>query len=233
MQPEILKQLLADRDSNVPVALATNLKTGAETLLYLYGKKGSKDWPREVPEAARSALIADRPATIETAEGPIFINVFNPPLRLIVVGAVHIGQALVPMARLAGYEVSVIDPRRSFATAERFPGVNLSHDWPDEAMAAIKPNLRTAIVTLTHDPKLDDPALASALKSDAFYIGALGSKKTHGSRLDRLRKLGFSENDLSRIKGPVGLPIGAKSPSEIAISILAQMIQALRQDIAA
>lgn len=229
MERTLLQQLNADRAAKVPVVVATNLKTGAQTLLYLYGKKGSNGWPHVVAERARAALIADKAETVETEDGPVFLNPFNPPLRLIAIGAVHITQALAPMASLAGYNVTVVDPRRTFATEARFPDVALSNAWPDEAMAELKPDLRTAVVTLTHDPKLDDPALTAALKSDAFYIGSLGSKKTHSARLERLRRAGFSDNELARIHGPVGLSIGAKSPAEIAIAILAQMTQALRQ----
>ncbi|WP_395832160.1 XdhC family protein, partial [Elstera sp.] len=144
------------------------------------------------------------------------------------VGAVHIAQAVIPMAQALGYAVTVIDPRQAFATPERFPGIALSTDWPDEALDALKPDSRTAIVTLTHDPKLDDPALTAALKSDAFYIGALGSRKTHTSRLQRLTEAGFTDADLQRIQGPVGLAIGAKTQAEIALSILAQ-ITAMRR----
>jgi xanthine dehydrogenase accessory factor len=232
MDRGLLVQLNADRAAKVPVVVATHLKSGAQALLYLYGKKGASGWPHEVAERARAVLIADKAETVETEDGPVFLNPFNPPLRLIAVGAVHITQALAPMASLAGYAVTVVDPRRTFATEARFPDVALSNAWPDEAMAALKPNLRTAVVTLTHDPKLDDPALDAALKSDAFYIGSLGSKKTHNARLERLRRAGFSDNELARIHGPVGLSIGAKSPAEIAISILAQMTQALRQEAA-
>ena len=142
---------------------------------------------------------------------------------MLLVGAVHIAQALGPMAALAGYGVSVIDPRRSFATDARFPGMALFHDWPDEAMAALGLDSRTAVVTLTHDPKLDDPALAAALRSPAFYIGALGSKRTQAARLSRMAEAGFTPADLARIHGPVGLSIGALSPAEIAVSILAQV----------
>lgn len=230
MQRAILDELLRNRAENVPVVLATNLKTGAQTLLYLFGKKGSTGWPHEVAEAARTALRHDRSVTVETAEGPVFVNAFNPPLRFIAVGAVHITQALAPMAALAGYEVTVIDPRSAFATDARFGQVSLRTDWPDEAMALLKPDLRTAVVTLTHDPKLDDPALAAALRSDAFYIGALGSRKTHAARVERLRRLGFSNNELARIHGPIGLPIGAKSPAEIAVSILAEATRDLREE---
>lgn len=228
MKRTLLEQLQADRAAKIPVVLATALRTGEQGLLYLTGKKGAGLWPHEVAEAARAALLADRSTTIETAAGPVFLNAFNPPLRLVIVGAVHITQALAPIATLAGYEVAVIDPRRAFASTERFPNVTLFTDWPDEAMAALKPDLRTAIVTVTHDPKLDDPALAAALRSDAFYIGSLGSRKTHAARLARLARLGFGERDFARIHGPIGLPIGARSPAEIALAILAEMTRDLR-----
>jgi xanthine dehydrogenase accessory factor len=229
MKRDILEQLQKDRAGKRPVVLATFLKTGEQRLLYLVGKKGLKELDPRIGEAARAALLEDKPRTIETEHGPLFLNVFNPPLRLILVGAVHISQALVPMAQLAGYEVIVIDPRSAFGSVERFPGIQLSNDWPDEAMEKLNPDLRTAVVTLTHDPKIDDPALVSALKSDVFYIGALGSKKTHGTRVERLTAAGFGPDDIARIHGPVGLNIGAKSPAEISISILAQMTAALRQ----
>ena len=148
---------------------------------------------------------------------------------MIVVGAVHIAQLLVPMAKLSGYDVTIIDPREAFASEARFPGVNLNHSWPDEAMTDLDPDRRTAVVTLTHDPKLDDPALEEALKTDAFYIASLGSRKTHSKRLERLREAGFNENTLKRINGPAGLDIGAISPSEIAISILAELTAVLHQ----
>jgi xanthine dehydrogenase accessory factor len=151
-----------------------------------------------------------------------------PPRKLALVGAVHIAQALVPMAVAAGYDVTVIDPRSAFAAESRFPGVTMTHEWPGAALAAFAPDRRSAVITLTHDPKLDDPALAAALRSDAFYIGALGSRKTHAARLSRLREQGFGDPELARIHGPVGLSIGAVSPAEIAVSILAELTQALR-----
>ena len=154
---------------------------------------------------------------------------FNPPLRLIVVGAVHIAQALVPMASLTGYDVTVVDPRRAFASDARFPGVAVRQDWPDEALEELRPDARAAVITLTHDPKLDDPALDVALRSDAFYIAALGSKRTHAARLERLAGLGHDAATLGRIFGPAGLPIGAVSPAEIALSIMAEMTQVLRR----
>ncbi|MGB8182459.1 MAG: XdhC family protein [Stellaceae bacterium] len=180
--------------------------------------------------AVRQALADDRSALVDSPEGRFFIEVFNPPLRLVVVGAVHIAQPLARMAAMAGYAVAVIDPRSAFASSERFPGVELSTEWPDEAMARLKPDRRTAIVTLTHDPKVDDPALVAALKSSAFYVGALGSKKTHAARLKRLADAGFKDTDFARIHGPVGLDIGAVSPAEIAVSILAQITATLRAD---
>ena len=157
-----------------------------------------------------------------------FLNPFNPPLRLVILGAVHIAQPLAKIAELANYDVTVVDPRTAFASEERFPGVKLVTEWPDEAMEKIELDTRTAVVTLTHDPKLDDPGLHAALKSPCFYIGALGSRKTHGTRVERLTEAGFSEEDIARIHGPVGLNIGARSPAEIAISIMAEMTERLR-----
>lgn len=158
-----------------------------------------------------------------------FIAVHNPPLRLIVVGAVHIAQPLLAMARLAGYDPTLIDPRSAFGSADRFPGETIIEDWPDEALQALAPDARTAIVTLTHDPKLDDPAIRIALRSPCFYLGCLGSKKTHAKRVERLQAEGLSESEIARIHAPVGLDIGAKTPAEIAISVLAQITQRLRQ----
>ena len=161
-------------------------------------------------------------------DGQTFVGVHNPPLRLIVVGAVHIAQALVPMARIAGYDPVLIDPRDAFGSAARFPGETILHDWPDEAVAALGLDARTAMVLLTHDPKLDDPALEAALRADCFYIGALGSTRTHAKRVDRMQTAGFSADQIGRINGPVGLDIGAAGPAEIAVAILAQMTAVLR-----
>jgi xanthine dehydrogenase accessory factor len=179
-------------------------------------------------QAARAAARADSSAEVEI-EGRIwFLEVHNPPLELALVGAVHIAQPLAAMGRLTGYAVRVIDPRAAFATEVRFPGVALCRDWPDEALAKAPLGGRSALVVLAHDPKIDDPALEIALASPAFYIGALGSRKTHAARLERLEARGFSPEALARIQGPVGLAIGARSPAEIALSILAQMTQTLR-----
>jgi xanthine dehydrogenase accessory factor len=157
-----------------------------------------------------------------------FLHAYNPPLRLIVVGAVHIAQALVPFATQCGFAVVVVDPRRSFASDERFPNVTVSNAWPDEALDELKPDTRTAVVTLTHDPKLDDPALDRALKSRAFYIGSLGSRRTHAARLKRLRELGHGDNALQRIQGPVGLNLEAVTAPEIALSIIAELVAVRR-----
>lgn len=158
-----------------------------------------------------------------------FVTVHNPPLRLLIVGAVHIAQALVPMARIAGFDPVVIDPRTSFGSEARFPGERLLDDWPDEAVQAVGLDARTALVLLSHDPKLDDPALIAALRSQVFYIGALGSRRTQASRRDRMLAAGIPEAELSRIHGPVGLDIGAAGPAEIAVSILAEAVQVLRK----
>lgn len=181
-------------------------------------------------QAATAAARADRSGPVEIDGSNCLIDVHNPPLEMVIIGAVHIAQALAPMAVLAGYRVRIIDPRTAFATEARFPGVALSHEWADEALEKQPLGRRSALIALTHDPKLDDPALSAALKSDCFYIGALGSKKTHAGRLARLKAHGFSEEELSRIHGPIGLDIGARTPAEIAISILAEMTLRLRTD---
>ncbi|MEH6526502.1 MAG: XdhC family protein [Sneathiella sp.] len=221
----LLKDLQQARKDKRQVVLATNLTTGVEKLLYPFDTEDSS----KLLLGARNALISDKAGNLETDEGPVFLNIFNPRLRLFVVGAVHIAQHLVPMAAGAGYEVTVIDPRRSFGSDFRFPDVTLDNRWPDDAFVELQADRRSAIVTLTHDSKLDDPALVYALQSDAFYIGALGSNRTNGKRQLRLEKKGFKTEDIDRIHGPIGLDIGAKSPAEIAISIMAQMTAILRQ----
>lgn len=224
MKATILKQVLADRAGKIPVALVTSLEDGRQAIVHEDGGAAGELGLSEAQRAeVRQALNADKSRTLDSADGKLFAQVHNPPPRLLLVGAVHISQALAPMAAMAGYGVSVIDPRRAFATDERFPGIDMRGDWPDEAMAELKPDRRTAVVTLTHDPKLDDPALQAALRSPAFYVGALGSRKTHAARLERLATAGFSPQETARIHGPVGLAIGALSPAEIALSVLAQI----------
>jgi xanthine dehydrogenase accessory factor len=230
MKLALLQKALAASRGGHPAALATNLKSGLQSLVEGSEITGDLRLDDATREALRVAFAEDRNTTVDTADGAVFLEVFNPRLRCIIVGAVHIAQPLARMASLTGYMVTVVDPRTAFASDARFPDVEISTEWPDEALERLKPNRRTAVITLTHDPKLDDPALATALRSDAFYIGALGSKKTHAARCFRLAKLGFGDADFARIHGPVGLAIGAISPAEIAISVMAQVTQVLRAD---
>ena len=222
MTPELLAALTAARDAKRPVVVATRLPSGEQMLLPDTGAL------TELSEAAARALDRDESGTVMIGNDSWFLHAYNPPLRLIVVGAVHIAQALVPMAANLGLAVVVVDPRRAFATEERFPNVTVSTDWPDEALDELKPDVRTAIITLTHDPKLDDPALDRALKSPAFYIGSLGSRRTHARRVARLKELGHGDAAIARIKGPVGLDIGAVTAPEIAVAILAEFVAARR-----
>jgi len=230
MKLALLEKALAASRAGRAAVLATHLKSGRQSLLEASEIVGSLVLNAAALAGIRKAVDEDRSTTIDTADGPVFVEVFNPRLRCIIVGAVHIAQPLARMASIAGYLVTIVDPRTAFASDERFPDVTLSTEWPDEALATLKLNRRTAVITLTHDPKLDDPALATALRSDAFYIGALGSKKTHAARLKRLEALGFGEASLGRIRGPVGLDINAISPAEIAVSILAEVTQVLRAE---
>jgi xanthine dehydrogenase accessory factor len=228
MQKQILDRLLEARAAKRPCALLRWLESGDEALV-VDGEVQAGEVPAPALDAVADALRRDKGATLQTDAGPLFIQVFNPPLRLLVVGAVHIAQALVPIAQIAGYDVTVIDPRRAFASDARFPDVHVRQDWPDEALDELRPDARTAVVTLTHDPKLDDPALDRALRSDAFYIAALGSRRTHAARRERLAELGHDAPTMGRIHGPAGLALGAVSPAEIAIAVMAEMTRTLRQ----
>lgn len=227
MKSETLDGLLVATREGKAVVRAVNLTTGEERVL-------SADTPDSdsLAPAAKACLRSDRADTLEVGDERWFVQPFNPPLRLAIVGAVHIAQPLAKMAAITGFSVTIVDPREAFAHSARFPEVTVSDEWPDDALRELEIDARTAVVTLTHDPKLDDPALAVALESPAFYIGCLGSKRTHASRLGRLERKGFDATTLARIKGPVGLPIGAKSPAEIAVAILAQIVETLRRDTA-
>ncbi|SFK60174.1 XdhC family protein [Falsiroseomonas stagni] len=223
MKADLLERLMAARAAKTPLALLTRLPDGAQALL------PGDDVPAALAAEAEAAIRADAARNVTIGNETWFIAPENPPLRLIIVGAVHIAQALVPMALPLGFAVTVVDPRRAFATGERMGDrVTISSDWPDEAMVALKPDARTAVVTLTHDPKLDDPALEVALRSPAFYVGSLGSRKTHAKRVARLTEAGLSEAEIARIAAPVGLDIGAVTAPEIAVSILAQIVSARR-----
>jgi xanthine dehydrogenase accessory factor len=230
MKTRFIDAVIAANREGRSVALATELKSGAQ--LYLDGEAAEGDLGLDAAAlaAARDALRIDRNTMLETPVGRVFVQVYSPPRRCFVVGAVHIAQPLVPMLIACDYKPIVIDPRGAWATEARFPGVELYSDWPDEVMERLKPDRASAIVALTHDPKIDDPALVSALRSEAFYIGALGSRRNHERRLQRLAgEHGFGENQLSRIKGPIGLNLGAVSQAEIAVSIIAEITQVLRQ----
>jgi xanthine dehydrogenase accessory factor len=221
MHAKVLNAILAAREAKQALAVITRIADGAQCTYDGMTTDGALDLSPAQTEEVGARIRDDRSGTFE--DGALFVHVYNPPLRLIIVGAVHIAQALAPMASITGFDVTVVDPRGTFATEDRFPGITLSDDWPDEALEKLAPDARTAIVTLTHDPKLDDPALEIALKSPAFYIASLGGRKTHGGRLERLGTLGFDAESLARINGPAGLNIGAVSPAEIAVSILAEL----------
>jgi xanthine dehydrogenase accessory factor len=214
----VLPRLISDVEARHKVALVTHLATGARSLAH-----SPDDLGQDLAPALEDAFRRDKSVAVAGGDGEIFINVFNPTIRLIIVGAVHVAQPLVPMARALGYDVVIVDPRTAFATEERFGDVEISREWPDEALPKIGMDGRTALIALTHDPKIDDPALICALSSDAFYVGALGSKKTHAKRVERLAQAGVPSVDLDRIHAPIGLDIGAQGAAEIAVSIIAEI----------
>lgn len=221
MNADILKVILAARKNRRAIALITDLASGEQRIVER-GEGGG------LSDVLDKRFRFDQSGIEKSEAGESFITIYNPPLRLVIIGAVHIAQSLIPMAQATGYDVTVIDPRGAFATGARFPSVNLVEAWPQEVLPALGLDRRTGFVALTHDPKVDDPALDLALKSGAFYIGALGSKKTQGARMERLKAAGFDDAQLARIHGPIGLKIGAVGAPEIAISIMAEMTQSLR-----
>jgi xanthine dehydrogenase accessory factor len=224
VKAELLSRLQTARDAKRPVALLTRLPDGAQLLF------PEDAAPPALAAEAEAAIAQDTARNVAIGSETWFIHPHNPPLRLIVVGAVHVAQALVPMALPLGFEVTVVDPRRAFATEERMgERVTISTDWPDEAMAALAPDARTAVVTLTHDPKLDDPAIRAALAAPVFYLGCLGSTRTHAKRVGRLTDEGFGSDAIARIHAPIGADIGAQSPAEIAVAILAEITERLRR----
>jgi xanthine dehydrogenase accessory factor len=229
MKSRYIEAVIAANKEGRSVALATELPSGAQLFLDAEATEGNLQLDEASIAAMREALRADRNITLDTAGGRVFVQAFSPPRRCFVIGAVHIAQPLVPMLIATDYKPIVIDPRGAWATEARFPGVELSSEWPDEAMERLKPDRASAVVALTHDPKIDDPALIAALRSDCFYIGALGSRRTHAKRLERLAAEGFGENELSRIHGPIGLNIGAVSQAEIAVSIVGEITNILRR----
>lgn len=224
MDPNLLKNLNAARRQRQAAMMVTDLGDGRDRLV-MKGDPVTGD----LGEAVARAFVSGKSGCVDAEGRRFFLNVHLPAPRMVIIGAVHISQALAPMARMAGFEVRVIDPRTAFATDERFAGGDLIADWPEDALKRQPLDAFTALVAVTHDPKIDDWPLIEALKAGAFYVGALGSRKTHARRIDRLTAAGLAERDIARIAAPIGLAIGAQSPSEIAVSILAQVIAALRQ----
>ncbi len=224
MRKDLAEGILAAQAERKPVALLTWLDSGAQRLMSPDEAAGHPDLAGALADAFR----LDRSATVETADGELFIRIFNPPLRLVIIGAVHAAQYLLPLGRMVGHDVTIIDPREAFASPERFPDAHLITEWPEDGLPQVGIDRRTAIVALTHDAKIDDIAIRFGLEQGAFYVGALGSKRTHAQRIERLKAIGVSEADIARLHAPIGLDIGAQGPAEIAISIMAQLIAVLR-----
>src|ERR1700722_6304674 len=225
MKLSLLTALNAERAARRAAIIATNVESGQQRLVK--AADVAKDPLRAV---LAEHLRSSKSGMEETAEGRVFLTVYVPSPQLVITGAVHISQALAPIGKLLGYDVTIVDPRTAFASPERFPDVNVIAEWPNTALPPLNVDRYTAFVALTHDPKIDDPALLHALARDCFYIGALGSRKTHARRLERLKAQGVSDADLLRIHAPIGLDIGAVSPAEIAVAIMAQITERLREE---
>ncbi len=224
MKKDLAEAVLAARAARQPIALLTWLASGEQRL----ASPGDAPELLGLGDKLADAFRFDRSSTVETPVGEVFIRVFNPPLRMIIIGAVHATQFLLPMARMIGQDVTIIDPRTAFASEERFPDANLIAEWPEEALERIGIDRCTALIALTHDARIDDPAIRLGLERGAFYVGALGSSRTHAKRVERLKEAGVSDADLARIHAPIGLDIGAQGPAEIALSIMAQVVAVLR-----
>ena len=223
MKLATLTELNAERAARRPVIVVTDTATGEQRLVK------AKDFAADPLRIELSAALRmGKSGTIELSGKRLFLNVYAPTAKLVIIGAVHISQALAPIAQSLGYDVTVVDPRTAFASLERFPDVPLIAEWPDEALPPLNIDHYTAFVALTHDPKIDDPALLHAFQRDCFYIGALGSRKTHAKRAERLKAQGAKDSDVARIHAPIGLAIGAVSPSEIAVAIMAEITAQLR-----
>ena len=220
MKINILKEIIKKKEKKNEFGIITNLKTG-ESEIYEKGKQLTKDLEK-YSEQIENFYNSKKNGVIDGTE--IFVETYIRPIKVIVVGAVHIAQYLVDFAKSLNFEISIIDPRGYFASAERFPDMNIINKWPDEAFKEIETNCNTALIALTHDPKIDDPALQHALNKKFYYIGALGSKKTHANRCQRLKDSGFSDDQINSIHGPIGIKLGGKSAPEIALSIIAQLV---------
>ena len=225
MRLDILKTLNEERAARRAAIVVTNQETGAQRLVKL------ADIERDPLKAALQEHLRTGKSGVEDApEGKVFLTVHAPSHKLVITGAVHISQALAPMGQLLGYDVTIVDPRTAFASIERFPDIKVIAEWPDKALPPLGIDRYTAFVALTHDPKIDDPALTHALKSHCFYIGALGSRKTHARRVERLKQQGLTDNDIGRIHAPIGLDIDAETPAEIAVAIMGEITKSLRQE---
>jgi xanthine dehydrogenase accessory factor len=223
---EILKALNEECSARRTVVVVTNQDSGVQRLV-----KGADIRNDPLKDVLEKHIRSAKSGIEDTLEGKVFLTVHVPSPKLVITGAVHISQTLAPMGQLLGYDVTIVDPRTAFASIERFPDVKVIAEWPDVALPPIGIDHYTAFVALTHDPKIDDPGLALALKSDCFYIGALGSRKTHARRVERLKaERGFTDNDIGRIHSPIGLDIGSVSPAEIAVAIIGEITQKLRQE---
>ena len=223
MDPNLLKQLNAERLARRAAILVTDLSDGRGRLV-----REGDPVSGELGAAIEKVFRSGKSGTVEAEGGTFFLNAHLPPPKLVAIGAVHISQALAPMARIAGFDIEIIDPRTAFATEERFPDVPLFAEWPEEVLKRRPFDAYTGVAALTHDPKIDDLPLKSALKAACFYVGALGSRKTHAKRVERLLAMGVTQEELSRIHSPIGMDIGASSPAEIAVAVLAQIIAAFR-----
>jgi xanthine dehydrogenase accessory factor len=223
---DILKALNEERAARRSVVVVTNQDSGAQRLVKAADIAGDP-----LKSVLEKHIRSAKSGIEDTPEGRVFLTVHLPSPKLVITGAVHISQTLAPMGQLLGYDVTIVDPRTAFASIERFPDVKVIAEWPDVALPKVGIDHYTAFVALTHDPKIDDPGLDAALKSDCFYIGALGSRKTHARRVERLKaERGFTDNDIGRIHSPIGLDIDAVSPAEIAVAIIGEITQALRQE---
>jgi len=226
MKLEILTALNAERTARRAAIVVTNVESGKQRLV-----KAADIAKDSLRPALAEHLRTSKSGMEDTAEGRVFLTVYTPAPQLVIIGAVHISQALAPVGKLLGYDVTIVDPRTAFASPERFPDVKVVSEWPDKALPALNVDRYTAFVALTHDPKIDDPALLHALSRDCFYIGALGSRKTHARRIERLKAQGRSDAEISRIHAPIGLDIGAVSPAEIAVAIMGQITERLREEV--
>ncbi len=224
MRLEHLRELNTARTERRAIVLITEVTDGAQRVV-----RGESIASDPMAELLDAALRSGKSTTVEHEGKSYFLTVQVPPVRIIVIGAVHISQALAPMAKLAGFDMTIIDPRTAFATPDRFPDVKLLAEWPQTALPPLKPDRYTAMALFTHDPKIDDPGLIEALKAECFYIGALGSRKTHAKRVERMKEVGFTDEQLGRIRAPIGLDIGSVTPSEIAVAVLGEIILALRK----